>query len=355
MTTKDLVFEYIKYTKGNVDLENLTKLVLHNKPESKWDQSHWDYYRSGIVSPNGRYTHLFSEEIKGNLRNLTVRKVERKRNSILEQEENTILVSAWQKHTWPIWDIPNDEEQLILAKALLPYIKILNPKIVERIVADNNRNYARWSQQFEQLGIRPDIYLWENSPVTFPGIRRHVGTVETSTFRNNPKLSKAENAIYLDDNSYPKEIWSFALRNIRYGKKNPDNYSLAHILDHKDFNTRNTNELNGFQQSESKNSFAGLYTSCTNVVYIPTTFLKPTDHNSRIRQLLIQIVDKYYGAVCIPLPHSLSFNLQDIEEKWHLENFPQPAIVGNHEFIDNFIRYRNDVINNRIKELSAVI
>jgi hypothetical protein len=350
MTTKDIVFHHIRSTKGSVDLQLLTKEILRNDPYSKWDQSHWSFYRTQITSPNGRYTHLFSEEVKQNLKQATIERVERQ-DAPVKKSNSIPRQSKIGNDQWPVWDIPTDEEQLALAKVLLPYVKVLDPEIVALIAEDNNKNALNWIKHFEALNIRPDIYLWEASPVTFPGIRRHVGTSETAVFRSSPKLSKGENALYLDDNSYPKQLWSFALRNHRYGNFNPSNYSLAHILDHKDHKTRNISELEGYQTSADKNLFAGLYTSCANTVYIPTIFLKPTDHNSKVRLLLIQVVHRYYAQVCNILPHGLSFNLEAVADQWQLDNFRQPDIVGKVENTKTFLAFRNAVINKRIEEL----
>jgi hypothetical protein len=345
MNTKDIVFHHITSTNGKVNLQELTNEILRNKPNSKWDNSHWSFYKTQITSERGRYAHLFSDEVKRNLKSLPHYSIDRGSSTISKYERIRDYSQESRSNKWPVWNIPTDEEQVILAETLLPYIKMLAPEIVGLIAEENNKHLSVWTEQLTSLGIRADIYLWEGSPVTFPGIRRHVGTTETSAFRSNPKYASSDNALLLDDNSYPKELWSFALRNSRYGKKNPANYSLAHILDHKDYNTRNTDELIGFNKTEDKNLFAGLYTSCANTIYIPTSFLKPTDHNSSIRKLLIQIIDRYYGSVCNPLPHNLSFNLNNIEDQWRLDNFPKPAFVGNVANIKNFIAYRNNVIN----------
>ncbi len=299
MTTKELVFKHIEKVNGKVNVAELSKAVMQNDPGSRWDHSHWGYYKTNITSERGRYTNLFSDEVKKNLREVAPYK-----SDIINKPQRTVRMKSFSPGTtntdWPMWLTPNDEEQVSLANVLLPYVKILAPEIVALIVEDNNKNLSDWKAQLDGLGIQSDIYLWHDSPVAFPGIRRYVGSGETSVFRSGPKLSKAENALYLDDNTYPKQLWSFALRGKRFGMRNPAHYSLAHILDHKDHNTRNSAELIGFETSETKNLFAGLYTSCVNSVYVPTAFLKPTDHNLKIRKLLIQIVEKYYGEACKP-------------------------------------------------------
>ncbi len=349
MTTKDLVFRHIRLTSGKVNLQELTAEVLKNDPTSKWDHTHWRFYRTHITSDKGRFAHLFSPEIKANLKSL---QPQRALEISVDKNKSSVARAALEtKIDWPQWDTPSDEDQRTLAKSLIPHIKILDPSIVAMIAEENNKHLASWSEKFNLLGIRADIYLWENSPVTFPGVRRHVGSQETNAFRSNPKQSRGENALYLDDNTFPKQIWSFALRNKPHGMKNPENYSLAHILDHKDYNSRNVAELKGFEKTENKNLFAGLYTSCANIIYIPTTFIKPTDHNSRIRQLLIQIVDKYYSGVCNLLPHNMTFNLDTISDEWKLDNFPLPSVVSNPKNISNFLAYRNKVIDVRIDSL----
>ncbi len=249
---------------------------------------------------------------------------------------------------WPDWKTPSNEEEILFARILLPYIKIISPDIVKIIVDDNNRNLSEWSVQFKKLGINPEIYLWKDSPVAFPGIRRHSGTKEISSFGINPKTAKGGNCLLLDDNSFPKEIWSYVLRGTKYNRTNPNNYSLAHIVDHKDYKSRNNYELKGFNKSDEKNLFAGLYTSCVNTIWIPNTLLKPTDHTSNLRKLLIQIVEKYYEKVCVRLPHNLQFNLDNINEEWDINNFPEPTIVGNIDGVMDFIEYRHKKINELI-------
>ena len=255
-----------------------------------------------------------------------------------------------KKIDWPKWTTPSDNELINLAKTLFPFIKLLSPDIVKRIVEDNNKNQEEWTNAFNEFRINPKIYLWTNSPVVFPGIRRHSGKIETSNFRNNLRKPNANNSFLLDDNAYPKEVWSFSLRNKKYDRTNPPEFSLAHIVDHKDYKYRNTKELIGkFPENKENNLFAGLYTSCVNTIWVPVTLLKPTDHNSKLRKLLHQLIFETYKDVCNILPYNLAFKLDDIEEIWLLKNFPKPEIIGNYAYIDNFINYRNNIINEQIK------
>ena len=260
---------------------------------------------------------------------------------------------------WPEdWSVPSDDEERLLASTLLPHLKLLSPKVVELIVKDNAKHSERWSDSLLALGIQPDIYLWDGSPVTFPGIKRHAGQKEIHAFRNKLKLESNINSLKLDDNNYPKELWSFALRNRKTNKTNPPGHSLAHIIDHKDYNSRNGEELLGFSTSEKKNLLAGLYTSSVNTLWIPNVFLKPTDHSSKIRSLLIQLVDVHYSDICEPLPHGLKFNPEIAGNGWNLNDFPRPAIKGDVQHIQSFLAYRsdqiNDLLNSGLKEKLSV-
>ena len=62
---KELVFEIIHKTKGLVDYTTLTREIKKYFPKSKWQKTHWVWYRSQIK--NGRFKNLFSETERKNL------------------------------------------------------------------------------------------------------------------------------------------------------------------------------------------------------------------------------------------------------------------------------------------------
>jgi DGQHR domain-containing protein len=68
MNIKKLVFEYIHLNNGYINYEELTNYVLSFNPSSAWKESHWNYYRSNITSPKGRYYNEFSETERSNLK-----------------------------------------------------------------------------------------------------------------------------------------------------------------------------------------------------------------------------------------------------------------------------------------------
>src|ERR1035437_5100398 len=68
MSIKEIVFELIHINNGFINYEELTNCVFSFNPQSAWKKTHWDYYRSNIISTNGRYYHEFSETERKNLK-----------------------------------------------------------------------------------------------------------------------------------------------------------------------------------------------------------------------------------------------------------------------------------------------
>ena len=121
-----------------------------------------------------------------------------------------------------------------------------------------------------------------------------------------PQLDSAQlGALALDDNDYPKQIWSFLFRGKKFSKFGPEGYSLAHLADHKEYNNRFAQDFE-VAELESRNRFLyGLYTCPTNTVYIPSSLIKPTDFAGTIRGLLMRRAEDLYGGFCNLLPDFL--------------------------------------------------
>ena len=64
-TIKALVFDHVHRTKGNVDYDALTKEVKKHFPGSKWQKTHWAWYKNQIT--RGHFKGAFSEEERANL------------------------------------------------------------------------------------------------------------------------------------------------------------------------------------------------------------------------------------------------------------------------------------------------
>ena len=59
-TIKSLVFDYIHRVNGHVSFDSLTAEVRRHFPQSKWQKTHWSWYRSQIL--RGRFRGTFSQE-----------------------------------------------------------------------------------------------------------------------------------------------------------------------------------------------------------------------------------------------------------------------------------------------------
>lgn len=60
-----LVLDLVRQHKGLIDFDTVTSQVKKNFPTSKWDKSHWAWYRNQMA--NGRFKNQFSEEIRRNV------------------------------------------------------------------------------------------------------------------------------------------------------------------------------------------------------------------------------------------------------------------------------------------------
>jgi hypothetical protein len=72
---KELVFDVVRRSKGSVDYQTVTSHVRSAFPKSKWDKTHWAWYRNQMT--RGRFKDLFTEEVRRNLQ-ITTKQLEGK-------------------------------------------------------------------------------------------------------------------------------------------------------------------------------------------------------------------------------------------------------------------------------------
>lgn len=243
---------------------------------------------------------------------------------------------------WPEWSLPSNDEFLQLAKITIPYICFLHPDIVQSVVKDNECHREEWGVRLKERGIDPGLYLWQHSPCAFPGVRRYAGSTEIAQYRGRMEAKRGlENALKLDDNDYPKHIWSFVFRGKPFQKHGPSGYSLAHLVDHKNYKNRGQDELTIHRDEVSALTLFGLYTSVTNSVYMPNGLIRPTDFSFLLRNLIQRKADAIYGDFCKLLPPHLSFRTND-SVAWSLDAFDWREPVGTSDHVQAFLRYRNE-------------
>lgn len=245
--------------------------------------------------------------------------------------------------TWPAWEQPDPEKVLAMAHLIIPFVRFLDPQIVRAIVEDNELNRTEWIEALAVRQINPAAYLWNKSSCTFPGVRRYAGSHEIAAYRGHASLDKGKSfgALALDDNDYPKQLWSFVFRGQQFSKSGPGGYSLAHLADHKDHKNRFNKDFVVLEDIVGPRSLFGLYTCPSNTVYIPTNLIKPTDFAGTIRGLLFRRAQDLYGAFCNILPPFLHLP-EKCSPEWNVCEFRWADPVGTSKHIPDFLGFRRE-------------
>lgn len=250
---------------------------------------------------------------------------------------------------WPVWEMPSDDECYMLAQASTKYLKFLSPEIVEAVVRDNEDNREMFCDYLSEAGIDPELYLWEGSSCCFPGIRRYAGSAEISAHRGHARIDAIEDAIALDDNDFPKHIWSFVFRGQQFGKFGPKGYSLAHLVDHKKDQNRMPDEFDFARGYEYQKPFYGLYSCPSNTVYTPANLIRLTDFNTDIRNMLFRKVESLYKDVCNIVP-SYAKVKEARAPRWELDEFEWTAPVGTMDNVAAFLLDRQRKIIKKLEK-----
>jgi hypothetical protein len=255
---------------------------------------------------------------------------------------------------WPEWVLPSDEELYQLAQVATKYIRFLNPEIVGAIAEDNAKHQKEWSDKLESRSVNTSLYLWEGSSCCFPGIRRYAGSKEISYFTKHTQIDIKDipNAIKLDGNDFPKQIWSFVFRGQQFNKYGPKNYSLAHLIDHKESNNRMNEEVVFANENKYVEPFYGLYTCPSNTVYIPNSLIKPTDFNLKLRKLLFLKAEELYTNSCNILPPLITIP-KNSDSIWNIDRFTWGECVGTTQYLDSFLAYRYKMMNKLLLSVST--
>ena len=270
-------------------------------------------------------------------------------NKVASMKPNTHSTSnpsfvVIKKNDWPQWELPTEDENYQLAKISTKYIRFLSPEIVRKIIEDNEKNYIKITSRLSSKGINPNLYMWRHSSCCFPGIRRYSGSLEHAVFKKHSEIEKIEDALALDDNDYPKQLWSFVFRGLQFSKFGPDGYGLAHLIDHKKDKNRMPEEFVFENNHFFEKPFYGLYTCATNSVFIPNSLMKPTDFNSSIRGLLFRKAESLYGDFCNLVPSYVKLK-ENNSDKWNIENFEWAEPVGTIENIETFLNFRKNKLS----------
>ncbi len=252
---------------------------------------------------------------------------------------------------WPVWSQPQPDEALVLARVVARCARFLRPEIVRAIVEDNEAHRAHWSEALKARGIDPGAYLWPKSACAFPGVRRYAGSTEIAIFRKRA-AGAVTDALALDDNDYPKQVWSFMLTGRKFQKHGPKAYALAHLADHKVHKNRADSDFEIVAEHE-ETMLHGLYTAPTNTAYLPAATIKPTDFGHLLRNLLMRRAHQLYGGFCSLLPPWLSIPAGP-DGDWDVGRFEWPEPVGDPRWISPFLKFRRDRMEDLFQGLTPV-
>lgn len=252
---------------------------------------------------------------------------------------------------WPDWRQPEDADILEFAHVLTPLVRFLHSDIVAAIAEDNRHHLQDWSSKLTEVGIDADIYLWRDSPCAFPGVRRHAGKKELSSYRDKGKVFP--HCLSLDDNNYPKHLWAFVLTGERFQNRGPREYELAHLADHKEHQNRWSDEFSLDSQADPPPLF-GLFTSPANTVYVPKKLRHLTDVVHPLRALLLKQAYRLYGRVCRLAPPPLVERARD-ESAWSPEDFTWSDPVGDFRNLASFLEYRQEEVNSWLRARLAIL
>jgi len=266
------------------------------------------------------------------------------------------------KH-WNDWQLPSDEQLKAFVHLVTPHIKWLEPAIVAGIADFNELHQIEWTDLLKEVGVPAAPYLWERSPCTFPGVRRHskgdkpASFLEAKTlpaeskrlkkeakalnpkadwqptsFQHLPAIFNQDDCLVTDDNDYPYQLWRYVVKGSKSGADpRKVGFHLAHLFPHNDYtlkqlrkaaNQSHDHWLEGWPETLAKYSFSGLYTSAANMCCIPAELMRPTDLNGPLRRLMLQKAHDLYGKECNMFPQGLRELLsQENTTQWHHTEF----------------------------------
>lgn len=252
---------------------------------------------------------------------------------------------------WSAWQDPNEDDIFTMTKIITKHVYFLKPEIIKAVVEDNELRKGLWQAQLESLRINPDSYLWDKGCCVFPGVRRYKNQEQRGT--NNSE--NGNDALYFDDNDFPKQLWAFAVTGRPYRKSGPSNHQLTHLLDHKP----NIHRIStGFSSIDSNQvNYDGLFTSATNACYTHTFLAKPTDFSEDIRNLLVIKAYELYSPYCNLAPkEKMNLIVERVHTfKWKTNQFEWNEPVGDVRHIEAFLEFRKMKMDELILKRSTVL
>lgn len=217
----------------------------------------------------------------------------------------------------------------------------LHPEIVKYIIEKNLEFKEEFANGCHRL-LNVDDYFYENSDCVFPGVRRNInkeGIGEKKAWFN--RVNEIDGTI-LNDNTYPRHIWTFLLLGKAYNgqswkQSGLNAFELAHVFGHK-VKGRGLERKMFKTFDESIKPYA-LFTSASNVVLIPKGFAKPTDSMENVKICFYKRHLELYGN---NLNGATDFKENRVPEWYNKDLWLEPVLPNDwKEKIDNLLKYRS--------------
>lgn len=333
MKIKDIVFNHINSLNGDINIQALTDEILTKNPNSKWDYTHWNWYRYHITSDKGKFFNLFSEEVRKNIKSLASSRI-----SIMPSVKKLKSKPSDFNHNFKFEDRTMEVEKeiaIILAKTSYH----IHPDIVKKIVNEN----SKFKIEFEKIAHRNlnfRDYFFEGSDCVFPGTRRSINKEKGDKWKNN--IYEIDGTI-LNDNTFPRHLWTFLCCNKMYSspswiESGLNSFELAHIFSHKI--EERAFDISCFDNVNIDIKPYSLFTSASNTVIIPKGLTKPTDKSPIIKIVYFKRHLDLYGHI-IQLPYLKCFK-EELVPEWYDEIiWNEPFLPEDwEERINNLLNYR---------------
>lgn len=211
----------------------------------------------------------------------------------------------------------------------------VHPAVVERIKAKNVEEHEYFSNLFLDK-IEVSYYLFDGSACVFPGVRRYVAG-QGSRRSYNPSYQAI-----IDDNVFPRYIWSFLLNGKAYSgptwrDTGLGEFELAHVFTHKESEIALEREF--FDSMQSDVYPYSDFTCACNVVLLPKGTVRPTDNSRAIKAAFYMRYIELYGEDTLI---GRSGFKKSLVPDWYGElKWNQPYLPPDwQENIDRLLKYR---------------
>jgi hypothetical protein len=213
------------------------------------------------------------------------------------------------------WPRVSPEDELLLVRIVVPYVRWLQPQLVRRLVHDNRMQFSAWQELLRRKATYPHLYLWPNTACAYPGFRRKVGKHEKAG-------TAGAHSLLLDKsgNQMGHKPWELLATTASDFKKLRKQYELVHLFPHKPAEWKKLLPQlpeqvqkaipQAWHRRLKANGLPGLFSNPANTCFLPNALVRPTDGQSLLRQVLWKQALRLYGSSSLlPPPLAKAFRL----------------------------------------------